>query len=209
MWHFNSGSRASAFALISFLVGLPHPARALTDDDWAACSHADRASSSLPIQSCTAVIDEGNKVLEKLAAAYNNRGFAYRLNGEIDRAIEDYAQAIRLSPKFYLAINNRGVAYMTKGNADLAIADFDRVIQLKPDYVAAFYNRAVALSQKSLFDRAVTDYDVVLKVDPKNAVFLYQRGTARLKNGDVVGGESDLRLANSIQPGISELAKRR
>lgn len=59
-------------------------------------------------------------------AAYNNRGVAFRSNGEIDRAIEDYDQAIPLKPDYYVAINNRGVAFMNKGALDRAFADFDR-----------------------------------------------------------------------------------
>lgn len=185
------------------------PVDALSDEDWASCSRAGGNSTSLPIRSCTAVIDEFDKVLEKLVAAYNNRGVAYRSNGETDRAIEDYNQAIHLKSDYYVAINNRGVAHMSKGDLDLAIADYDRVIRIKPDHFAAFYNRAVALSEKGLLEKAIADYDVVVKVDPRNAVFLYQRGMAKLKNGDVTGGESDVRLAESIKPGISATTSRR
>lgn len=185
------------------------PVDALSDEDWISCSRAGVNSTSLPIRSCTAVIDEFERVLEKLVAAYNNRGVAYRSNGETDRAIEDYNQAIHLKSDYYTAINNRGVAHMSKGDLDLAIADYDRVIQIKPDYIAAFYNRAVALSRKGLLDKSIADYDVVIKVDPRNAVFLYQRGMKKLKNGDVTGGEADMRLAETIKPGISDGATRR
>jgi tetratricopeptide (TPR) repeat protein len=179
------------------------PVNALSDEDWDSCSRAGGNSIDLPINSCTAAIDEFERVLEKLVAAYNNRGVAYRSNGETDRAIEDYNQAIHLKSDYYVAINNRGVAHMSKGDLDLAIADYDRVIQIKPSYIAAFYNRAVALSKKGLLEKAIADYDVVIKVDPGNAVFLYQRGMTKLKNGDVIGGESDVRSAESIKPGIS------
>jgi len=101
-------------------------------------------ATSRPIarsRGCTAVIKAGQWIIAQLVAAYNNRGVALRPNGELDRAIEDYDQAIRLMPDYYVAINNRGVALMARGELDRAIADFDRVIQLKPDYLAAFGGR--------------------------------------------------------------------
>jgi hypothetical protein len=47
-------------------------------------------TSSRPIRGCTAVIVAGERMLAQLAAAYNNRGVAFRSKGELNRAIEDY-----------------------------------------------------------------------------------------------------------------------
>lgn len=176
------------------------PVSALTDEDWTSCARAGGLSADHPIRGCTAVIEAGQQLLVQLVAAYNNRGVAFRSNGEIDRAIEDYDQAIRLKPDYYIAINNRGVAFMNKGELDRAIADFDRTIRLKPDYFAAFHNRAVAFGRKGLFERAIADYDVIIKIDPKNSVFLYERGTMKAKMGDQVGADVDFRRADSIEP---------
>jgi tetratricopeptide (TPR) repeat protein len=70
-------------------------------------------------------------MITQLAAAYNNRGVALRSSGDIDRAMEDYDRALRLSPDYYVALNNRGVALMSKGELDRAISDFDRAVQLR------------------------------------------------------------------------------
>ena len=51
----------------------------------------------------------------------------------IDRAIEDYDQAIRLNPNFAEAFYNRGVAYDGKGQPDRAIEDYDQAIRLNPN----------------------------------------------------------------------------
>ncbi len=174
------------------------PALALTDEDWTSCARAGVPSIDLPIRGCTAVIQAGQQMLVQLVAAYNNRGVALRSNGEIDRAIEDYDQAIRLKPDYYIAINNRGVALMNKGELDRAIVDFDRTIQLKPDYFAAFHNRAEAFGRKGLFERAITDYDVIIKIDPRNSIFLYERATMKAKMGDQIGADADFRRADSI-----------
>ena len=53
----------------------------------------------------------GREKGDKLAEVFNNRGVAYRLKGDHERAIADYGQAIKLNAKFAAAYNNRGVAY--------------------------------------------------------------------------------------------------
>jgi tetratricopeptide (TPR) repeat protein len=64
----------------------------------------------LRIRGCTAAIQSDKWRGEDLAWAYNNRGNAYKDKGEVDRAIADYDQALRLDPKYVKAYINRGVA---------------------------------------------------------------------------------------------------
>ena len=79
------------------------------------------------------------------AEAYNNRGFAYYLKGDAERAIADYTRAIALRPNYPKAYNSRGVVYMAHGYGRAkAVADFDRAIALKPDFRYAYINRANA-----------------------------------------------------------------
>lgn len=174
---------------------------AVTVEDWTSCARAGGSSVDLPIRGWTAVIEAGQRMLVQLVAAYNNRGVAFRSNGEIDRAIEDYDQAICLKPEYYVAINNRGVAFMNKGELDRAIADFDRTIQLEPDYFAAFYNRTVAFGRKGLFERSISDYDVIINHDPKNSALFHERGTMKAKMGDQTGADADFRRADSVDLG--------
>ena len=44
----------------------------------------------------------------KDVVAYHNRGDAYGLKGDIDRAISDYTKAIELNPNYAPAYNSRG-----------------------------------------------------------------------------------------------------
>ena len=62
------------------------------------------------IAACTAIIQAPvvdlmahlhvGKAGENLSAAYNNRGDAYYKKGDYDHAIQDFSEAIRLSPSF-------------------------------------------------------------------------------------------------------------
>ena len=68
------------------------------------------------------------------AAIHNNYGLAYRAEGDYDRAVEAFTQAIELNPNYAIAYNNRGEVYRDKGNFDLAIADYTKAIELKPNF---------------------------------------------------------------------------
>ncbi|AKR57862.1 hypothetical protein QU42_05270 [Bradyrhizobium sp. UASWS1016] len=175
------------------------PTSALSDEDWDSCVHAAEIVPDRSIRGCTAVIQAGERMITQLAAAYNNRGVALRSSGDIDRAMEDYDRALRLSPDYYVALNNRGVALMSKGELDRAISDFDRAVQLRTDYLGAYYNRGKALGRKGLFDRAIADYDLVIKADPKNPTFLFERGTMKANAGDQSGADADFERAESLR----------
>lgn len=47
-----------------------------------------------------------------------------------ERAIQDFNQALQLSPNFAMAYNNRGVAYMLADNIKKANADFSKATEL-------------------------------------------------------------------------------
>ena len=78
--------------------------------------------------------------------AFVNRGIAYRRRGDLDLAIRDYTEAIRLNPRAADAFNNRGNAYQNSGDFERALADYDEAIRLNPAYAHAYNNRGVALA---------------------------------------------------------------
>lgn len=181
---------------------------AQTTRDWENCLVGDLSTPDLPIDGCTAVINTGEQVLRRLAAAYNNRGVAYRVKSNYAAAIDDFNEAIRLVPNYANAFNNRGVAYRNMGDLDRAIADYDQAILIKPDYVAAFYNRGLALADKKEYAKAISDFTAVLRADPNNPAVLYRRGTTYLKSGDLGSGNADLAVARAINPDIAEDVRR-
>ena len=60
------------------------------------------------------------------ARAYNDRGYACKLQDKLGLAIEDYTVAIRIHPKFALAYFNRAVAYRDQGATKKADNDFTK-----------------------------------------------------------------------------------
>jgi len=142
--------------------------------DWAGVAYAEPCSRpDLPperrIASCTALIQSDELDNENLAHAYNNRGTAYQSGGELDKAISDFSEAIRLEPKDALAFNNRGIAYDKKGDFALAIADFSTALKLKPGDDRVLKSRGWAHFWHGDYDSAINDWGAAISIEWKHA----------------------------------------
>jgi tetratricopeptide (TPR) repeat protein len=155
------------------------------------CNGFDLNSPDAQINGCTALIDAGQEMMEKLAIIYNNRGNAYTRRGEYDRAIEDYDQSLNINPSYTAAFSNRGAAYQKKGAYVRAIEDFDRAIELDPTSAIAFANRAATHEKANQHDRAIRDYDEAIRLKPALATAWNGRCWTR-----AVMGQSQAALAD-------------
>ena len=97
------GLTACFLFLFAVLVMMPDAfADELQNLKW--CEHSN---PDLMIGGCTALIQSGTLSQKSLAHAFASRGNAYYLKRQLDRAIQNYDQAIKLKPDFALAFNNR------------------------------------------------------------------------------------------------------
>jgi tetratricopeptide (TPR) repeat protein len=86
----------------------------------------DSKDHDLRIKGCSALLQRNPKDV----IAYYNRGDAYGLKGDLDRAISDYTRAIELNPNYAPAYNGRGRAFTGKGDYVHAVADVTRASEL-------------------------------------------------------------------------------
>jgi lipoprotein NlpI len=100
--------------------------------------------------------------------AFYVRGAAYFGKGDLERAIADYDQAIRLNPTDKRALAYRALAYKIKGKLDGAIRDYDRIAQLDPRDARAYRARAMVYWQGGSFSQSLNDLDQAVWLDPKN-----------------------------------------
>ena len=129
----------------------------------AECSQ--RGDAELAIEGCTVIIRSTLLNAELMAKAYNNRGNAYDLKGQLDHSIIDYTKAIELSPHYANAYFNRGYSYARKNKFDLAIADFDKTIVLKPNLALAYNSRGYVYEQKGQLDSALLNYSKAIQLE--------------------------------------------
>ena len=136
----------------------------------------------------------------KEANAYNERGIAKGVKGDIDGAIADFTRAIELYPKYSTAYTNRGLARKNKGDLDGAIADCTRAIELDPKDAGAYGNRGIAKQAQGDLNGAIADYTRAIELDPKYAKTYANRGLAKGVKGDVEGAIADCTRAIELDP---------
>jgi tetratricopeptide (TPR) repeat protein/predicted aspartyl protease len=90
---------------------------------------------------------------DDLAQALNNRCWARGLWGkQLEEALNDCNQALKLKPGFAPYLDSRGLIELRLGRLDLAIADYDAVLHKTPQNVWSLYGRGLAeqrLGQKA------------------------------------------------------------
>ncbi len=110
------------------------PALAASQQDWDACQSKDPARV---IPACSSIIPDTTETPQSRADAYVFRAGAYIERGNIDGAIRDYTEAIKLTPRNVIAYVSRALAYFHKGDRDKAILDYAIANKLDASAVAA------------------------------------------------------------------------
>src|SRR5215510_13690782 len=175
----SSTYRLFAYLAVAALVGLPMVAAA---DEWDACV---KLSDDLAVAGCSRAIDSHQYTGRSLARLYTRRGGAYQAQGDLDHAMADFNESMRVDPTYPAAYNNRGITWYRRGDLDRAIADYDQAIRLDPKYEYAYANRGAAWATKGDLDRAIADFDQAVRLDPKDAEAYYNRGLAWKAKGDL------------------------
>lgn len=111
---------------------------------------------------------------------------AAREDGDYDRVISDYTEAIRLSPDADYVYTNRGNAWRAKREYDRALADYNEAIRLNPRSVAALVNRGSAWTDLRDYDKALADFNQAVRLGDRrySTVILHNRAAAYLQKGD-------------------------
>jgi tetratricopeptide (TPR) repeat protein len=96
---------------------------------------------------------------EQRAIDAYNRGVDHHEKSEVNEAIADYTEAIRLNPGFAEAYYNRGILCgRDKDDLDRAIADFGEAIRINPKFVDAYHTRGLASQRKGEQAKAEADF---------------------------------------------------
>jgi len=118
----------------------------------------------------------------------------------INRAIEDFSQAIRLDPNNTNAYGERAGAFSTIGEYARAIADFDQAIRLSPNNTGVLNNRGVTYKTMGNLDLAIADYNEAIRLDPNYASAFGNRGNAYYDMGNLDLAIADFTQAIRLEP---------
>ncbi len=142
-------SRVITGPIIALALLAAAPAFATSSDDiddptidptpcLAAAAKADEAERTIAL--CGRLIASKKTERDDCIKALVARGGALARTGQLDRAIVDYDDALRLDPKQPDVLNTRGEVWRLKGDRPRALADFSAALKLQPDHAAARAN---------------------------------------------------------------------
>jgi tetratricopeptide (TPR) repeat protein len=201
--------RTALIATCLLIAGAPAFAANQRAHDDCNSDDADRR-----IIGCTRIISDRTESEKVRGIAHVSRGLAWRMKGDLQRAVADIGDAIRLNPNDALAYNNRAFIWRELGEVDNAIADLTEAIRINPmprsdfggpGHVNAYSNRGLAFQMKGDYERALADYDVAIKLDPKDLPALIYRSQIHRQAGNYDLALADLDTAIRITPDDADL----
>jgi tetratricopeptide (TPR) repeat protein len=114
------------------------------------------------------------------AAAYWHRGIAFLESGQVEQALQDFGESLRLEPSA-LCYYNRALAWMSKGEVERALCDLDEAIRLDPQDAESYNLRAILYAKQGNLERAIAEIERAIDLGYENgwmnkAIFLEQIG---------------------------------
>lgn len=135
-------------------------------------------------------------------STYYQQGLDFYEQGNYDRAITSFTQALRVKqdPDAYF---NRGLAYYDKEDYTNAISDYTRSIGLTPQ-ADAYFNRALAYDYSDNPNGAMSDYTTAIRLNPEYAKAYYNRGLLYYNAENYDKAIADYTMAIRYKPGSAD-----
>ena len=130
---------------------------------------------------------------------YVNRGVAYPVADEIQRAIKDFDRALLIEPDDPTALANRGLAKARSGTLFEGLIDLDAAIAIaQRNFFFGFMTRGLVRALAVQLEGSLEDYGRANKIRPDRVEPLFQRALVQLQTGMPGQALEDLDQAISI-----------
>ncbi len=150
-----------------------------------------------------AAIDQLDDYAETDPDAAYGLGFAYFENGDVDKAVETFEQAVELDSSNIDAHFVLGLVYADEGEYGKAEEQFIQVLEIDPENADAWYELGFLYLNVELYEEATTCFNLVSLIDPDNADAPYELARLYAIQGDTEAALDQLELA--LQNGFSDL----
>ena len=109
-----------------------------------------------------------HKYADELSAVYQQRGYAAATDQRYGDAINDYGEALKLTPQNSRIYEQCAAVEMKIQDYEKALGDYSELIKQKPNEVRYLNYRAYIYELKNDLKNSLADNEKVLKLDPNN-----------------------------------------
>jgi Tfp pilus assembly protein PilF len=155
------------------------------------------------IQACTELLDRNIFERYERFAVFLNRAHAYLAEGDTPHALDDYNEAVTVSPHNAQVFYDRGVFYAAQSDDDAALRDFATALGFNAKLVPALRQRAKIYLTRGNLSGALADYSEAIRWQPKTAALWSGRGYVCLRQHDNDGAVKDEAQAIKLDPTLA------
>jgi lipoprotein NlpI len=137
---------------------------------------------------------------EERSARHVQRANEMRDMGDVQGALLDYNEAIRLDALNAEAYLNRGITRQNMKQPDTASDDYTIAIQIDPTLSAAYIQRGLVSMDKNDPEGAIADFSEAIRVDPENTKAYALRAQAKFDEKDYAGAIVDYTATIALNP---------
>jgi tetratricopeptide (TPR) repeat protein len=132
--------------------------------------------------------------------AHNNLGLALEKQGEFEKALVHYNEAIKLKPTFAEPNNNMGIVFQKQGKFGDAFSAYVRATLLDPVFPEAYNNLGAVLEKLGRLEEAAQNYAKAINLDPVYADPHFNPGNTFSRLGRLQEAIDEYRKALEINP---------
>jgi len=126
------------------------------------------------------------------------QGEACRASGDLDGALDAFAQAVAAAPSSALAHNKLGTVYVDLRRWDDAFTEFSKATQLDPRYAPAQSNLGNVYRERGRLDEAVACYQRAIALDPDYWVAHQNLGVVYKQQGRIGDAVREFKSATRL-----------
>jgi protein O-mannosyl-transferase len=136
--------------------------------------------------------------------ARTNLGTALAAHGDLDAAIDQYTEALRIKPNSAETHNGLGLALFKKGLWREAMLHFAEALRINPRSVEAHGNMGTVLGTLGKNEEAISEFLAALKINPQNAEMHYDLGLSLAGQGKTDEAVAQYTKALELKPLYAE-----
>jgi tetratricopeptide (TPR) repeat protein len=136
----------------------------------------------------------------KLAEELCRQGYSFSINGEDQKAIQFFRQAIEKDPQNTLAWNGLGYCHVGLNNPQAAIKAYQQAIKTDPTDAALHFNLANYYVKLGRQQEAINSYQRVISLDPSSEPAYFRLGVIYTQLDRLAEGKAAFEKVISLNP---------